>query len=62
MEARITFRVEMYIKGDTLEEIKNNFENIPIFSADALEDAGAQFIEYVSVEDADTHEDLMSKW
>lgn len=53
MEVRITFRSEVYIKGETLEEIKSKWENMPIFSADALEDYSADFVELVSAERVD---------
>lgn len=62
MEARITFRSEVYIKGDTLEEIKNKWFNLPLYSGEALEEAYAEYVDLVSIENADTHEDLMSKW
>lgn len=59
MEVRITFRSEVYIKGETLEEIKEKWEDIPIFCADAIDNYYADFVELESVEDADTCEDLM---
>lgn len=62
MEVRITFRSEVYIKGDTLEEIKDKWEELPLYSGEALEDADADFVELISVENANTHEDLISKW
>lgn len=61
-EVRITFRAEVYIKGDNLDEIKEKWEELPLFSADALEKSSAEFVELVSVEDAETYEDLMSKF
>ena len=62
MEVRITFRSEVYIKGETLDEIRNKWQELPLYSGEALEDASAEFIEVVSVEDAETYEDLMPKW
>lgn len=59
MEVRITFRSEVYIKGETLEEIKEKWEDMPIFCVDALMNHYANFVELESVEDADTCEDLM---
>ena len=62
MEARITFRSEIYIEGKDISDIEDKFQNIPLFSADALEKYGAEFIEVVSVEDADSNKDLTNKW
>ena len=62
MEARITFRSEIYIEGKDISDIEDKFQNIPLFSADALEKHGAEFIEVVSVEDADSNKDLTNKW
>ena len=62
MEVRITFRSEVFIKGDNMKEIKEKFEELPLYSADALEDASADFCEVVSVEDAETHEDLENEF
>ena len=57
MEARITFRSEIYISGDSISEIREKWEAMPIFCVDAL-DEGAQIIEVCSVEDADTHKEI----
>ena len=62
MEARITFRSEIYIEGKDIGDIEDKFQNTPLFSADALEKYGAEFIEVVSVEDADSNKDLTNKW
>lgn len=60
IEVRITFRSEVYIKGKTLEEIKEKWKDLPIFSADALETYSADFVELVSAErvDDDSYEDI----
>lgn len=58
MEVRITFRSEVFIKGDNMKEIKAKFESLPLYSADALEEADADFCEVVSVEDTETCEEL----
>lgn len=62
MTARITFRSEVYITGKSLKEIKEKFEGMPIFSADALEKASADFIEVVSVTDDENSKDLFSEF
>ncbi len=59
---RITFRSEVYLSGKTLQEIKNKWEELPLYSADALECANADFVEVVSVEGAYSHKDMMSEW
>lgn len=64
MEARITYRSEIYIEGDTLGDIKDTFETLnldPVSKNDiGVTDYG--YVELVSVEDADTYKDLMDKW
>ena len=54
MRVRLTYRVETYVEGDTIEDCKANFEN-----AEQLDE---QFVEMVSVEDADTYDDLSKQW
>lgn len=53
IEVRITFRSEVYVKGKTLREIREKWENMPIFSNDALETYHAEYIEFCSSERAD---------
>ena len=53
IEVRVTFRSEVYIKGKTLNEIREKWENMPIFSADALETYHAEYIEMCSSERVD---------
>ena len=62
MEARITFRSEIFIKGKDINEIRQKWEYMPIFCADALEDASANVIDVVSVEDSSTYEDLSDEF
>lgn len=62
MEARITYRMEVYIEGKDLKEIKNKWLDLdltPKFTDVAPEGVGdGGFVELVSCEDADTYEDL----
>lgn len=60
IEVRVTFRSEVYIKGKTLDEIREKWEDIPIFSADALETYHAGYIEICSSErvDDDSYDDV----
>lgn len=62
MKARITFRSEIYINGNNIADIKEKFENLGIFSGTALEDCFAEFIEYSSVEDANTMADITDEY
>lgn len=57
MEVRITFRSEVYLEGKDLEEIKSKFEQM-----DLNNDSGMEFVELVSVEDANTYEDLTHEY
>lgn len=54
MKVRLTYRVEVYVEGDNLADVKRKFEN-----AEQLDE---QFVEMVSVEDAKTFQDLLSKY
>jgi hypothetical protein len=60
MEVRFTFRGEVYVSGDTMEEIKEKWESFPLFSDVALEEYDADFVELETVEDAETYKDLMN--
>lgn len=53
MKIRITYRSEVFIEGDSVEEIKSKFEN-----AD-LAELNPTFVELVSIEDYETNEGLM---
>ena len=52
LEVRVTFRRKEYIKGKTMEEIKDKWEVLPLFSADAL-DHSADICELVTAERVD---------
>lgn len=58
MEARITYRSEIIVKGDNLAEIKQKFESMNLTS----KEGNGQFVEMVSVEDYDTYRDIMDEW
>jgi hypothetical protein len=60
MEVRITFRSELFIQGDSLEEVRSKWENMELFSEEANA-AGACEIELVSVED-ENYNDIMSEF
>ena len=62
MEARITYRYEIYIEGKDLNDIRRKWYDIDLtpkfvdVAPEGVEDGG--FIELVSAEDADTWQDL----
>ncbi len=60
MEVRITYRSEIYIKGDSLQEIKQKWEALNIDPVDredpSVTDYG--FIETISVEDAGSYKEI----
>ena len=60
-EVRVTFRSEVYIKGKTMEEIKNKWEELPLFSVDAL-DSDVDVCELISAERVDdgSYDDVMN--
>ena len=60
IEVRVTFRSEVYIKGKTMEEIKDKWEELPLFSADALGNS-ADICEMVTAErvDDDSYDDVI---
>ena len=59
MEIRITFRSEVFIKGETLADCAKQWEQMELFSDEANQHDACS-IELVSVEDAETYKDLMS--
>lgn len=61
MEARIIFTANIYVSGDTLEDIKKKWEEMPIFCVDAL-DSGADISGVCIVEDAVTCKDITDEW
>ena len=60
IEVRVTFRSEVYIKGKTMEEIKDKWEELPLFSADALHHS-ADICEMITAErvDDDSYDDVI---
>lgn len=62
MEVRVRFQADVYIEGDTLEEIKEKWEEMPIFCADALEDYGADISETISAMNTENLEDCTKEF
>lgn len=50
IEVRIVFRSEIFIKGKNIEEVKEKWENLELFSCDALDDYAA-YLDLESAED-----------
>ena len=61
MEVRIKFSADIYIEGADMAEVKAKFEDMPLFSIDAL-DCGVEYSETLLIEDADTCEDLSKEF
>ena len=61
MKVRVNFRSGVFLEGDTIKDIQEQWNNLPLFSADALEEHNACFIEILSIEDAYTYEDLTNE-
>lgn len=62
MKVSFKFDAYIYLEGENMAEIREKFEGIPLFSADALEEGHAEFCDLLLVEDAETNEDLMEKY
>lgn len=60
IEVRITFRTEVYIKGRSINEIRNKWEDLPLYSEHAIEECHAEFVELVSAErvDDESYDDI----
>lgn len=58
MKVRVTYRMETYIEADTIAEARDKFEESPMNEYGLWSD----FVELVSVEDAETHKDLLNEW
>ena len=61
MEVRIKFSADIYIEGEDMAEVRAKFEDMPLFSIEAL-DCGVEYSETLLVEDAETYEDLKAEY
>ena len=61
MEVRITFMSELFIKGETLADCAKQWEQMKLFSDEANQHDACS-IELVSVEDAETFNDMLSEF
>lgn len=58
MKLRITFRSEMYVEGETMEDCISQWERTPLYPPKT----NCSFVEISSIEDADTYEDKTNEW
>lgn len=63
MEVKFTFTASVYITGNNLKEIKEQWENNTLIPADGevSEKCLFEYGETLAVEDAHTHEDITEK-
>lgn len=57
MQVRISFRSEVVVEGDTIEQVCEKWQMMPLYSDEAYQH-GIEFIEVDAVEDAETYKDL----
>jgi len=62
MKVAFKFDAYIYLEGENMAEIREKFENMPLFSEEALEEGHAEFCELFLVEDAETNKDLMDEY
>ena len=61
MEVRIKFDADIVIKGDTMQEVREKFESMELWSQEA-KDCNVEFSEIQLIEDADTYKDLAGEY
>ena len=63
MIIRVTYRCEVYIEGDNVEECKSKFDRMPLFNS-AAEIYNPSFVEILSAErvDDDSFENVMNEF
>ena len=63
MIIRVTYRCEVYIEGDNVEECKSKFDGMPLFNS-AAEIYNPSFVEILSAErvDDDSYENVMNEF
>jgi len=60
-KVRIKFSADLIVEADTLQEARNKWENMPLWSEDAKE-CGVEYSETLLIEDAETYDDLTNQW
>ena len=61
MKVRFKFDADLVIEGTNMEEVKEIWFNLPLFSKEARE-CYAEFGEILLVEDAENYDDLMNEY
>ena len=57
MEVRIKFSADVYIQGETLDEIRDKWTSMNLWSDEAVEN-GVSFDDHLLIENAETYEDV----
>jgi len=60
-KVRIKFSADLIVEADTLQEARNKWENMPLWSEDAKE-CDVEYSETLLIEDAETYDDLTNQW
>lgn len=58
MQVRVTFKSEVYIEGENLDEIREKWEEMNLHT----EESKAEFVELEKVEDAEDYSDLTDEF
>ncbi len=61
MEVRIKFDDDIVITGDTMQDVREKFESMELWSQEA-KDCHVEFSEIQLIEDADTYKDLADEY
>ena len=61
MEVRIKFDADIVITGDTMQDVREKFESMELWSQEA-KDCHVEFSEIQLVEDANTYDDLRHEY
>ena len=62
MKVSFKFDAYLYLEGENMAEIREKFESMSLFSADALKEGHAEFCDLLLVEDSETNKDLMDEY
>lgn len=60
-KVRIKFSADLVVEADSLEEARQKWEGMPLWSKEAKE-CGAEFSDILLVEDAETYDNLIEEW
>ena len=60
MEVRFKFSADLVIDGESLDQIRQKWENLPLFSQEA-QNCGIEFCETMLIEDSETYKDLSNE-